>query len=72
MSPDGLLLQSSTVADSAPFEFSDGITESVPSSYIEFAERLVLPQFKSMPEREVANPFSFVHFFLVLGFNWML
>lgn len=53
VSPDGLLLQSSTVADSAPFEFSDGITESVPSSYIEFAERLVLPQFKSMPEREV-------------------
>lgn len=53
VSPDGLLLQSSTVADSAPFQFSDGITESVPCSYIEFAERLVLPQFKDLPENKV-------------------
>lgn len=53
VSPDGFLLQSSTVADSMPFQFSDGITESVPCSYIEFAERLVLPQYKSLPEEEV-------------------
>ncbi|XAR65152.1 hypothetical protein NMG60_11009158 [Bertholletia excelsa] len=53
VSPDGLLLQSSTVADSIPFRFSDGITESVPCSYIEFAERLVLPQFRNLPEEEV-------------------
>lgn len=52
-SPDGLLLQSSTVADSALFQFADGITESVPCSYIEFAERLVLPQYKDLPEKEV-------------------
>lgn len=53
VSPDGLLLQSSTVADSITFEFSDGVSESVPCSYIEFAERLVLPQYKSLPEEEV-------------------
>ncbi|KAF8378398.1 hypothetical protein HHK36_029737 [Tetracentron sinense] len=53
VSPDGLLLQSSTVADSISFCFSDGITESVPCSYIEFAERLVLPQYKNLLEIEV-------------------
>ncbi|KAJ0038395.1 hypothetical protein Pint_23157 [Pistacia integerrima] len=53
VSPDGLLLQSSTVADSISFKFSDGVTESVPCSYIEFAERLVLPQYKNLPEKEV-------------------
>jgi hypothetical protein len=55
VSPDGLLLQSSTVADSVSFQFSDGITESVPCSYIEFAERLVLPQYKNISEGEVTN-----------------
>ena len=59
VSPDGLLLQSSTVADSVSFQFADGITESVPCSYIEFAERLVLPQYKNIPEIEVTNLFFF-------------
>ncbi|WCJ32494.1 hypothetical protein M5689_013914 [Euphorbia peplus] len=53
VSPDGLLQQSSTVADSVTFEFSDGVTEAVPCSYIEFAERLVLPQFKNLPEEQI-------------------
>ncbi|OIW04733.1 hypothetical protein TanjilG_08616 [Lupinus angustifolius] len=53
VSPDGLLQQSSTVADSVSFQFADGPTESVPCSYIEFAERLVLPQFKNLPDTEV-------------------
>eukprot|EP00262_Sarcandra_glabra_P020407 TRINITY_DN80_c0_g3_i1.p1 TRINITY_DN80_c0_g3~~TRINITY_DN80_c0_g3_i1.p1 ORF type:complete len:347 (+),score=56.61 TRINITY_DN80_c0_g3_i1:144-1043(+) len=53
VSPDGLLLQSSTVADSTSFQFADGITESVPCSYIEFAERLVLPQYKNLPDEEI-------------------
>ncbi|XP_073526069.1 uncharacterized protein [Phyllobates terribilis] len=52
-SPDGLLLQSSTVADSITYEFSDGVTESVPCCYIEFAERLVLPQHANLAEEEV-------------------
>ncbi|CAA0834708.1 Unknown protein [Striga hermonthica] len=53
VSPDGLLLQSSTVADLTSFEFADGISESIPCSYIEFAERLILPQFKNLPEDKV-------------------
>ncbi|KAJ6688983.1 hypothetical protein OIU85_005406 [Salix viminalis] len=53
VSPDGLLLQSSTVADSISFKFSDGFTESVPCSYIEFAERLVLPQYKNLRTEEL-------------------
>ena len=53
MSPDGLLLQSSTVADSTLFNFADGVTESVPCSYIEFAERLILPQYEKLADEEV-------------------
>lgn len=66
MSPDGLLLQSSTVADSTFFEFSDGITEAVPCSYIEFAERLVLPQYKDLPAEKVSSsyPSIFLHIYL--------
>lgn len=65
MSPDGLLLQSSTVADSFAFEFSDGITDSVPCSYIEFAERMVLPQYKNIPEEEVRKLFHFPYILVV-------
>ncbi|KAM3408371.1 hypothetical protein ACQJBY_001489 [Aegilops geniculata] len=53
VSPDGLLQQSSTVADSSLFTFADGITESIPRSYIEFAERLPLPQFRDLQDEEV-------------------
>ncbi|CAN6442341.1 unnamed protein product [Victoria cruziana] len=53
VSPDELLLQSSTIADSTPFYFADSITESVPCSYIEFAQRLVLPQYRDLPEDEI-------------------
>lgn len=55
VSPDGGLLQSSTVADSFSFKFSDGVTKSIPCSYIEFAERLVLPQYQNVPESEVTE-----------------
>ncbi|TVU30450.1 hypothetical protein EJB05_22074 [Eragrostis curvula] len=57
VSPDGLLQQSSTVADSGLFTFADGVTESIPRSYIEFAERLLLPQFKGLQDEEM---FSFM------------
>ncbi|XP_028555396.1 uncharacterized protein LOC110114715 isoform X2 [Dendrobium catenatum] len=53
VSPDGLLLQSSTVADSTIFNFSDGVSEPVPCSYIEFAERLVLPQYTKLTNEEI-------------------
>lgn len=54
VSPDGLLQQSSTVADSTTFHFIDGVVESIPRSYIEFAERLVLPQYKNLSDNEVS------------------
>lgn len=55
VSPDGLLLQSSTVADSVEFAFADGSVVLVPGSYIEFAERLVLPEYASLPEDEISE-----------------
>lgn len=48
VSPDGGLLQSSTVADSVQFRFADGATRAVPGPYMEFAQRLVLPEFEGV------------------------
>jgi hypothetical protein len=52
-SPDGLLLQSSTVADTIEFEFAGGEVVLVPGAYIEFAERLVLPEYMHLEVSEV-------------------
>jgi len=52
-SPDGLLLQGSTMADSVPHVFADGVERAVPGAFIEFAERLVLPEFSHLPTGEV-------------------
>eukprot|EP00887_Chlorella_sp_A99_P007171 scaffold2.g7171.t1 len=49
VSPDGLLKQSSTMADRVSFTFAEGDAHLVPGSYIEFAERLVLPEFAHLP-----------------------
>ncbi|HVU57507.1 MAG TPA: DUF1338 domain-containing protein [Puia sp.] len=48
-SPDGLLLQSSTVARLVEAEFAGGRKVSIPGSYVEFAERRVLPAFAHLP-----------------------
>jgi hypothetical protein len=48
-SPDGLLLQSSTVARLVEAEFAGGHKASIPGSYVEFAERRVLPAFSHLP-----------------------
>ena len=56
MSPDGGLLQSSTVADRISYCFAGSETELVPGSYVEFAERLVLPQFAGLKVRHLAQP----------------
>jgi hypothetical protein len=48
-SPDGLLLQSSTVARLVEAEFAGGRKVSIPGSYVEFAERRVLPAFADLP-----------------------
>ncbi len=39
VSPDGLLLQSSTVSDKVRYTFCGGATEDIAGSYVEFAER---------------------------------
>lgn len=57
VSQDGLLLQSSTIAELVDAEFPNetGGTEThrIAGSYVEFAERRVLPQFASLPPSEI-------------------
>nr|WP_281377004.1 DUF1338 domain-containing protein [Deinobacterium chartae] len=48
-SPDGLLLQSSTVAALVEAEFAGGERHRIAGSYVEFAERRVLPQYAHLP-----------------------
>jgi hypothetical protein len=52
-SPDGLLLQSSTVAGQVEAEFAGGEKMMIPGSYVEFAERRVLPEFQHLPAAEI-------------------
>ncbi len=52
-SPDGLLLQSSTVAEMVSARFSDGDEHQIAGSYVEFAERRILPAFASLAKDEV-------------------
>lgn len=58
-SPDGLLVQSSTVAQKVEACFVDdsGATTSqqIAGSYVEFAERRVLPEFKDLPLNEMTR-----------------
>jgi hypothetical protein len=49
-SPDMLLRQSSTVANKISSEFADGDTHAIAGSYVEFAERLVLPEYINVPK----------------------
>ncbi|CAH8278845.1 unnamed protein product [Arabidopsis lyrata] len=53
VSTDGLLLQVSSISEKLPVEFADGVTKLVPASYIEFTDRLVLPQFKELPYDQI-------------------
>lgn len=52
-SPDGLLRQSSTVAGKVVAHFADGETRQIAGSYVEFAERGVLPAFASLAATEI-------------------
>lgn len=52
-SPDGNLLQSSTVAEMVLATFANGETKMVPGSYVEFAERKVLEQYRSLKPSEI-------------------
>lgn len=52
-SADGLLSQSSTVANVQEAVFAAGERMEIAGSYVEFAERKVLPQFLDLPEEEI-------------------
>ncbi len=52
-SADGLLSQSSTVSALYDANFADGKTLEIAGSYVEFAERSVLPQFKALPKDQI-------------------
>lgn len=54
-SPDGLLLQSSTVAEMIPATFAGGEIQQISGSYVEFAERRVLPQFADLPKAQITR-----------------
>ncbi|GEP98340.1 DUF1338 domain-containing protein [Chitinophaga cymbidii] len=52
-SPDNGLLQSSTVARMIPATFAGDEMSEIAGSYVEFAERRVLPQFAHLPAQEI-------------------
>ena len=54
-SEDGLLRQSSTVSALYDAKFADGKTIQIAGSYVEFAERSVLPQYKDLPKEEITS-----------------
>lgn len=58
-SPDGLLIQSSTVAGEVKAEFDDGsggtLRKMISGSYVEFAERRVLPEFQQQPVAQITR-----------------
>jgi hypothetical protein len=54
-SPDGLLLQSSTVARMIEAEFTGGEKHLIPGSYVEFAERRVLPQYAHLSKEAITR-----------------
>ena len=55
ISPDGGLLQSSTVAEMIDAAFEGGETFRISGSYVEFAERKVLPQFADLPDEQIGR-----------------
>lgn len=52
-SPDGKLLQSSTVAETIEAAFAGGERHRIPGSYVEFAERRPLDAFAHLPASEL-------------------
>ncbi|GIL91642.1 hypothetical protein Vretimale_9598 [Volvox reticuliferus] len=53
VSPDGLLLQCSVVADRRPFDFACGQRRDIAASYVEFVKRLRLPRFAHLEDSEL-------------------
>ena len=54
-SPDGLLIQSSTVAEMIPATFAGGDTHQISGSYVEFAERRALPEYQGKDKAELGR-----------------
>ncbi len=54
-SEDGLLRQSSTVSALYNASFADGKVLEIAGSYVEFAERSVLPAYKDLPKEEITS-----------------
>lgn len=54
-SPDGLLSQSSTVAEMQEATFAGGETMPIAGSYVEFAERQVLPEFSHLKDGAITG-----------------
>lgn len=55
VSGDGLLRQSSSVAKMVIATFANNETAEIAGSYVEFAERLVLPQFNHIPAQQLTR-----------------
>ncbi|CAN5564418.1 DUF1338 domain-containing protein [soil metagenome] len=53
VSPDGDLRQASTVAQMIDAEFAGGDIFRIAGSYVEFAERRILPQFRDVPTDQI-------------------
>lgn len=54
-SEDGLLRQSSSVSKMQAATFADGVTLKISGSYVEFAERSVLPEYKDLPKEKITR-----------------
>lgn len=54
-SPDGGLIQSSTVAEMIDANFQNGDQFKISGSYVEFAERKVLPEFADLPAAQITG-----------------
>ncbi len=55
ISPDGGLRQASTVAQMIDAEFANGQTLRIAGSYVEFADRRVLPEFAGLPASQIGR-----------------
>lgn len=55
VSPDGGLLQSSTVAEMIDATFAGGDVHRIAGSYVEFAERKILPAYQDIPKDQITR-----------------
>jgi hypothetical protein len=54
-SPDGRLIQSATIAQIIEAEFAEEETYKISGSYVEFAERRILPEFANLPMDQITR-----------------